>query len=193
MPRTKQFDVDSVLTKAMTAFWKRGYQPTSMQDLVECMGIGRGSIYDTFGGKRSLFVRSLLHYVRRSQTERQALFARSASPAQAILSLFDATIAAVVHGGSRDGCLLTNTALELSPHDPEVAEIVARAFAETEESFRAAIERGMAAGEISGDVDPQRTARSLLCLYIGLRVLVRSRPEESLLRSIESQAKALLH
>ena len=157
------------------------------------MGIGRGSIYDTFGGKRSLFVRSLLHYVRRSQTERQALFARSASPAQAILSLFDATIAAVVHGGSRDGCLLTNTALELSPHDPEVAEIVARAFAETEESFRAAIERGMAAGEISGDVDPQRTARSLLCLYIGLRVLVRSRPEESLLRSIESQAKALLH
>ena len=64
MPRTKQFKVDEAVIKAMHVFWKHGYGPTSMQDLVHCMGIGRGSIYDTFGSKHGLFVRALRVYHR---------------------------------------------------------------------------------------------------------------------------------
>ena len=83
MPWEKQFDHDEALSKAMGAFWAHGYEATSMQDLVDCMGVNRGSLYATFG----------------------------------------AAIGAVLDAGSCDGCLMVNTALELSPHDEEVSAI----------------------------------------------------------------------
>ena len=192
MPRTKQFDVEDTLTKAMTAFWQRGYQSTSMQNLVDCMGINRGSIYATYGGKHSLFVKALRHYITIWRQDRLSGIARSTSPTQAILDVFERDIAAAMEDGSCDGCLVTNTALELAPHDPEVAEIVASTFAEAEGFFRTSIAQGKADGEISTGVDAERTARSLLSLHLGLRVLVRSRREEPLLRSIADQAATLL-
>ena len=192
MPRPKTFDIDDALMKAMDVFWVHGYTATSMQDLVDAMGIGRGSIYGTFGGKRALFLKALRHYDR---VYREAWFgerARSSSPRQAVLDVFEGAIAVAVEDGSRDGCLLVNTALELSPHDGEIAAIVANAFTEAEAFFRSMIERGQAGGEIPTEVDPVSAARSLLSLFIGLRVLSRSRPEEALLRSIAHQAEALL-
>ena len=192
MPRTKQFDTDEVLVKAMNQFWRYGYQATSMQDLVDCMGLGRGSLYLAFGDKHSLFVQVLRHYDRIWRKDPQTELARLSSPRRAVLDMFEAAIRVAVVDGSRDGCLLINTALELSPHDKQVGVIVACAFAETEAFLRASIKRGKALGEISQDVDPRRTASSLLTLFIGLRVLVRSRPEEPLLRSIVRQAEELL-
>ena len=62
MPWKKQFDADSVLDKAMQAFWARGYDATSMQDLVDCTGINRGSLYATYGDKHTLFVAALRMY-----------------------------------------------------------------------------------------------------------------------------------
>ena len=106
--------------------------------------------------------------------------------------MFEAAIDLAVIDGSRDGCLLINTALELSPHDPEVADIVARAFADMEEFFRASIAQGKALGEICDTVAEERTASALLGLLIGLRVLARSRPEESLLRTIMQQVEELV-
>ena len=108
------------------------------------------------------------------------------------MDVFEAAIDACLADGSRDGCLLINTALELSPHDPEVADIVTRAFTEMEAFFRTSVERGKALGEIRDTVAEERTASALLGLFIGLRVLVRSRPEEPLLRSIMQQAEDLV-
>ena len=192
MPRVQQFNTDYVLTRAMNLFWRQGYQATSMQELVDCMGISRGSLYNTFGGKHALFVTALRHYDKVWRTDWLAELTRSSSPRQAILDVFEAAIAVALVDGSLDGCLLINTALELSPHNDEIAAIVADAMTETEEFFRASIERAKACEEISGEVDPQRTASALLTLFIGLRVLVRSRPEEPLLRSVAWQAKELL-
>ena len=66
MPRAKCFDRNDALEKAMKAFWSRGYEATSMQDLVDCMGINRGSLYNTFGGKHELFLEALDHYGQNS-------------------------------------------------------------------------------------------------------------------------------
>ncbi len=192
MPWEKQFNSDDVLMKAMRAFWARGYEATSMTDLVECMGINRGSIYATFGDKRRLFIEALRRY---DAVHRQAWVAglgKSGSPRQAIKGAFEDAIAAVLEAGSRDGCLLVNTALELSPHDEEVAEIVGHGFAEMEAFFREMIERGQASGEFPPHVDPVDTARSLLSLFIGLLVLSRSRQEETLLRSVANQSEDML-
>ena len=192
MPRHEQFDTDDVLMRAMNLFWRQGYQATSMTDLQKVMGLGRASIYREFGNKHGLFVRALRHYDKVWRENWLADLTKSSSPREAILDVFEAAIDACLADGSRDGCLLINTALELSPQDPEVADIVTRAFTEMEAFFRTSVERGKALGEIRDTVAEERTASALLGLFIGLRVLVRSRPEEPLLRSIMQQAEDLV-
>ncbi len=192
MPRHEQFDTDDVLMRAMNLFWRQGYQATSMTDLAKVMGLGRASIYSEFGNKHGLFMRALRHYDKVWRENWLADLTKSSSPREAILDVFEAAIDACLADGSRDGCLLINTALELSPHDPEVADIVTGAFTEMEAFFRTSVERGKALGEIRDTVAEERTASALLSLFIGLRVLVRSRPEEPLLRSIMQQAEDLV-
>ena len=192
MPRHEQFDTDDVLMRAMNLFWRQGYRATSMTELAKVMGLGRASIYREFGDKHGLFVRALRHYDKVWRENWLADLTKSSSPREAILDVFEAAIDACLADGSRDGCLLINTALELSPHDPEVEDIVTRAFTEMEAFFRTSVERGKALGEIRDTVAEERTASALLGLFIGLRVLVRSRPEEPLLRSIMRQAEDLV-
>ncbi len=177
--------------KAMRLFWVHGYKATSIQDLVDGMGIGRGSLYGTFGGKRSLFLRALRYYDQ-ERTNRFAGLSTSKAPREAVLKAFEAVADNVLDQGSRDGCFLVNTALELSPHDAEIEALVANGFADGENFFRIAIERGQAAAEISHMVDADSTARSLNTLLLGMLVLARSRPEPGLLQSIVSQADALI-
>ena len=179
--------------KAMVAFWDNGYKATSLQDLVECMGINRASLYDTFGDKYSLFIETLhsykLMYLKPFFAERMKAY----SPRQAILGLFQEVSTRVLKGEERNGCFIINMALELSPHDEKVAKIVNQSFAHMEKKFfRKLIEQGQASGEISKSVVPVTTARALLSQFVGLRVLSRSRPEKALLQSISNQVAALL-
>lgn len=165
MPRHEQFDTNDVLMRAMNLFWRQGYQATSMTDLAKVMGLGRASIYNEFGNKHGLFVRALRHYDKVWRENWLADLTKSSSPRQAILDVFEAAIDACLADGSRDGCLLINTALELSPHDPEVADIVTRAFTEMEAFFRTSVERGKALGEIRRHgrrrEDRERSSRSV--------------------------------
>ena len=94
--------------------------------------------------------------------------------------------------GSRNGCFEVNAALELGSHDEEIAGEIANAFLGMEVFLRDAIERGYECGEISQSVDPIKTSRSLLALFLGIRVLARVRPEKSLLCSIVAQVDTLL-
>jgi len=156
------------------------------------MGINRGSLYATFGDKRSLFIQALRRYDADHREAWVAALAAAKGPRDAILAAFEAAIRVAVDGGSRDGCLLVNTALECSPHDAEIAALVADALGEMEGFFRTMIERGRAAGEIPGRVRPAATASALLSLFVGLRVLSRSRPEPPLLRAVADQAAVMI-
>jgi TetR/AcrR family transcriptional repressor of nem operon len=192
MPWEKTFDRERTLGRATRLFWRRGYEATSIQDLVSGLGINRGSLYATFGGKRSLFLEALLHYDdehRRAFTDRHR---QRRSARKAITGAFEEVIETSTRGGSRDGCLLVNTALELAPHDGQVAAIVDRALRDVETFFADMIERGQNQNEIPGSVRRTDTARALLSLFIGLRVLSRSRPDRAVFRSIVRQAEAML-
>ncbi len=192
MPWEKKFNSDEALSKAMHAFWARGYEATSISDLVECMGINRGSLYSTFGDKHSLFIAALRQYRMAHLHDWVSALTQAHGPRDGIVAAFEQAIAAAVEGGSRKGCLLVNTALELSPHDDEVSEFVRDSLIEMETFFRDRIEQGQAGGEIPAHVAPVDTARSLLSLFIAIRVFSRSRPEEPLLRSVANQARAML-
>ncbi len=174
----------------MSAFWRRGYGATSMDQLMGCMGIGRGSIYNAFGNKRALFICALRHYIGTGGALRSVQSPRS--PTQAIMMAFEHIVGTAMANGAHDGCLVVNTALELAPHDEEIAQIVNEVFAETERLFRTKLDEAIAAGEVPATVDAPQTAQTLLALSIAMLVLVRSRPEEHLLRSIAHQARALL-
>src|SRR5690348_5749857 len=75
MGRTKEFDRDQVLRKAMTVFWKKGYEATSIPDLLEAMGLSRSSLYETFQDKQSLYYEAIQHYKKLSQRKRDVLIA----------------------------------------------------------------------------------------------------------------------
>ena len=192
MPWEKQFDVDEALSRAMEAFWSQGYEATSTQDLLARMGINRGSLYDTFGSKRDLFLKALEQYQTTYQRPKVAAAARGRTPRETIGALFDSLVAEALGDDGRCGCLLVNTALELAPHDAEIARIVADGLRDIEAFFKETIEQGRQTGEIPGHVDAAEVARALLGLMVGLRVLARSLPDKRVLDAIATRAKAML-
>jgi TetR/AcrR family transcriptional repressor of nem operon len=192
MPWKKQFDVDLGLERAMQAFWERGYEATSMQDLVEAMGINRGSLYDTYGDKRALFLAALRNYdenIRREPLERLEV---EMEPRQAIRTVFEILAEPAMDGSPAKGCLLTNSALELAAHDAEIREIIARSQRQIEEFFARVIERGKAEGVFGPHVEANQAAAGLIAAMLGLIVLTRSRPEPELLKSITDDALSRL-
>ena len=178
MPRTKEFEPEAALQDAMELFWQKGYEATSMRDLLGCMGIGRGSFYGTFGDKRSLFLAALDRFERkRTAWVDEAL--EGPEPMDAIRYVFERTVENLVGFEPRRGCLLANSAVELAPHDPEVAERISSYVRRTEDAFAAALER--AAGELPEKEDPRTLARFLVSNLHGLRVMARAgAPREAL-------------
>lgn len=192
MPREKQFDVDAALDDAMRIFWAKGYQATSLQDLLDAMGIQRGSLYDTFGDKRSLYLAAIKRY---DETERKHTLAwarQGRSPRETVQVLFDALVNEAVQRKKRDGCFLVNTALELAPHDKAMAGVVTDGFEAIERFFAQVLREGQACGEVNVDINVRDVSRMLLAAMIGIRVMSRSWPDKSVLNSIAAQAMKLL-
>jgi len=188
MPLQKQFDIDGALEKAMLAFWNRGYEATSIQDLVDCMGVNRGSLYATFGDKHDLFVATLKKYDFKNRKQSLQQFEAQSDPCQAIRLVFDAFVQATPDNQPSKGCFLTNSALELAAHDPEIQIIVAHAQKEIENFFCRMIEKGKKNGQILRSVKTSNTSGSLLATLQGLIVLSRSRPDRAFLQSIVDDA-----
>lgn len=187
MPLEKQFNKQEVLGRALDAFWSRGFEATSMQDLVDCMGINRGSLYATFGDKRALFLAAFKSYDE-GRRHMLAEFEKRFEPRDAIRNVFLAFTREVTEDGGNKGCFITNTALELAPHDHEIRTLVATAQEDVEQYFVRMIRKGRALGDFPQHVRPADTARGLLASLLGLLVLTRSRPDKALLKAIVDEA-----
>lgn len=163
-----------------------------MQDLLDCMGINRGSFYDTFKSKHQLLVEALRHYdaTRRLAWLEEAHKGRS--PKVTIEMIFHSVANAADGGASPRGCFLVNCALELAPRNKEVAAIVKRAFSGTESFFRLVIEEGQANGDIPGHIEAPKAARALLGMLLGMRVLARAGVPKAVLETIATEAMGLL-
>ncbi|MCX4669239.1 TetR/AcrR family transcriptional regulator [Streptomyces sp. NBC_01381] len=192
MGRPKQFDPDAAVEQAMGVFWRKGYAATTPQDLVDALGIGKGSLYNTFGSKHALFERALRRY-RDSQALALIEMLEESGPVKerlraALWLLVDMDLA----DPDRRGCMAVNTAAELAGVDEVATELVRRMFDRTEEAFQALIEKGQRAGEI----DPARDARGagslLLTTVVGLRLMARvAEGPDRLSRVIDATVDAL--
>jgi TetR/AcrR family transcriptional regulator, transcriptional repressor for nem operon len=188
--RPRVFDEGVALDAAMRRFWADGYAATSVRDLGEAMGLGQASVYNAFGDKRTLFTQCLDRYLDANMRERIARVEKTLPPLLAIETFLTEIVAGSLE--SRLGCLLANAALEVAPHDPEIAAVVAERLGELESFFRRCVVAGQQCGDISNDIDPADAARLLLTTVMGLRVLARGFPDKAVLEGAARQALGIL-
>ncbi|MEU7698171.1 TetR family transcriptional regulator [Streptomyces sp. NPDC039028] len=194
MARTKEFDPDAALQAALELFWARGYEATTMSDLVARLGIGRASIYATFGNKHTLYLRAMDRYLetRDPRIVEELSAPGPALPAvRALVRRFAAEASA--DGERANGCFVTNSAAELGPHDTAVARRVELSWEQIETLLYAALTRARAGGELPADRDPRALARMLLVLLQGIRVVGKASSEPARVRDAAEQALALLN
>ncbi|WP_342537615.1 TetR/AcrR family transcriptional regulator [Sporosarcina sp. FSL K6-1540] len=190
MARSKEFDVNLVLRKAMELFWQQGYEKTSMQELVDYMGIHRRSIYDTFGDKRTLFLSALSHYEELITSETKKRVGSKLLVKQGIREVFNMIIYPNLN--LPKGCLSVNAAVELSLLDEEIATKIAEMFTKTEALFYELLKHGQKNGEISKNHDPEVLSLFLHNSLVGLRVLVKIEADKKKLESIIDMTLSVL-
>ena len=185
MGRPKQFDPDVAVDEAMELFWRKGFTDTSPQDLVAQLGIGKGSLYNTFGSKRAVFDLALRRYVdMRVASVVEVLDGPGSVTARlraALRRLADADVTLTSRG-----CLAVNTAVELAGSDKAAANTVGRLFERIEDAFRLVIEEGQRSGEITAGCDSRQLASLLLSSFIGMSVLAKTMDAQRLQRVVDA-------
>lgn len=187
--RTKEFDVADALDRAMRLFWSKGYEATSMSDLVEATGVARAGLYATFGGKHELYLKALDAY---AAARDPALVARLARPGPALPAVFSLINDYAGVDETRAGCFVVNAAIERLPADARAALTVEASWSALEAALTAAFSRARAGGELSDQADPAGLARLVLVLLQGLRVVGRGRPGSGRATTAAAQAVTLI-
>ncbi|WNC12746.1 TetR/AcrR family transcriptional regulator [Brevibacillus brevis] len=151
MARTKEFDTTVVLHKAMQIFGHYGYEGTSLQMLLDGLGIARQSLYDTYGTKRDLFVKAVKHYVNEKSSAVVAYLERTESAKKAVSAIFHEIVASLLDEKRRKECFILHSAIDQVPHDPEIAALFEQDRVRLEEAFYQALARGQKQGELGVD------------------------------------------
>lgn len=190
MARSKEFEEAAVLDKAMKLFWEQGYEKTSMNDLVEHMGIHRRSLYDTFTDKHTLYLKAIDRFAERINARLESGVKQAQTAAEALRFVFDFMI-----NGDEDGppgCMFVNSAVELAIRDEEVNAKAVEAFDKTEELLVGIVTRGQQNGEFTTQYDAKELAEYLHNALTGLRVMTRtSAPKEKLRRIADFTQRVL--
>ena len=176
--RSKTFDPEEALLGALSAFWHRGFESTSLPELLDSMGVGRASFYNAFDSKRGVFLRSLDLYFETVDAHLGALLADSTDCDSAVAALIDGILAVARSTESTTtgwrGCLIGNTALEVAAHDAEIVDRLKIGV----EVLRAQFKRALSLPSISGtkrsEFEVDRAALHLVAGVQGLLVLAKS-------------------
>ncbi len=171
MARPQEFDRDQVVDRAVEVFWRKGFEATSIRELVEATGLNRGSLYNTFGDKAGLFEAALERYMAGAPPQHVLAAAETGPPRQVIGEFFARLVELGASDTQRRGCLMTNPAAELAARDERVAAQVAEAMQGLEEALFRLIERGQETGEIAPWRDPRALAQFLVASAQGLLII----------------------
>jgi TetR/AcrR family transcriptional repressor of nem operon len=192
MARLRAFDEQKALEAAVACFWARGYEATSVRDLGTSMGIAGASLYNAYGGKKSLFIRALDHYCNTVTRDRLKRVESAHAGRGAIVAFFNDVIARAVDDKERKGCLLINSAIELAPHDSELREIIVRYLDEITAFFHRNVKLAQARGEVPSSIDLEQFSVHLMGVLMGIRVLCKVNPDRKLLTAVACSALDLL-
>jgi len=168
--RPREFDEGAALEAAMDAFWRKGFEATSLADLCSCTKLHKGSLYQAFGDKHELFMRSLRHYADNEFKEIAAVAYRHESPLEAIRAVVDKVCD---HTAEGRGCMIINSMVELAPHDPEVKQAIAMEGQRRMRVMTEFLTRAQESGEIRADLDPAALAQQLMIAMAGSAAMVK--------------------
>lgn len=175
MGRPREFDIGQAVDRAMNVFWAKGYEASSLQDLLAAMGIARGSLYKAFQDKRSIYLAALELYDATvvQQAVEMLRNAELGDGARRVRMLFEAAVRAIAERNDRRGCLLCNAAVDQAPVDAEIRARVLAMMKRLDRAIGLALKDSRRAGRWSTH-RRSRAATALVNAYLGLRVLARS-------------------
>ena len=170
--RKKEFQPDEIVQAAMQVFWERGYEATSIQDLVEGTGLSRSSLYNTFESKHHLYLDALKCY----SSVTAANIAILSGQGQA-RDLIEQVLMNILHDELNPkpsrGCFAAKASLEISAQDPQIASVLQQNFQSLCQAFAQLISRAQGTGEISTQQDPEALALFFVNTMQGMRILAK--------------------
>jgi len=186
----KKFDETAVLERAMKLFWKQGFEATGTAQLIKEMGIGRQSVYDTFGSKRDLFIESLRHYAETNGKLLTTKLKGDEGYFQQLVDQFEVWGEFALN--HEQGCMFVNTLAELAGRDSDIQEILVNHNKGIEEQLIHTITLAIKADEVSKKLDAEQTAFTLVTLLNGLFLLSRTKPSKARIDSVIHSAEKLI-
>jgi TetR/AcrR family transcriptional repressor of nem operon len=193
MARPKTFDPDVALDKAMHVFWHKGYEATSMEDLLDAMDLNRGSLYDTFGDKRELFLKAMDRYCAGGGVGSRISILNEPGPALPLIRRFiNAMLEFALSDPLRRGCLITNTVMELAPHEKAIGRQLAGRFQMLEDAFFKLLARAQKENELAREKDPRALARVLVTMMQGTIVMIKAGTPADVLRDTTRTGLSIL-
>ncbi len=187
MAGVKQFNPETVVERAMEVFWRRGYEATSIQDLVEATGLNRGSLYATFHDKQQLFLAAVAYYAERVGSPLLAELA-DPDPRRAIERMFAAILQRTSDPTTPRGCLITNTALECPGSGEEINRTIATWMSHQESAVYHVLLRAQATGALSRTQDCRALARFFVGVAQGLNVMHKAMADPVVLQDMVQMA-----
>lgn len=184
MSRPREFDRAEVLDRATRVFWRRGYGGTSLNELETEMGIGRTSIYGTFGGKEGLFLEVVDHYDATYSVKLRTALKAGGTVREKVERYFAELLAAFADPDLPLGCLITNVAIEGDRGATRLGRKIASSIGRTEDVFYQLLRKGQASGEVERAVDARALARYFVTITHGLSTLAKGLPHGSVLSDV---------
>lgn len=178
MPRVEEFNRDEVLLKAMHIFWEKGYNGTSMQDLVEGTGLNRSSVYNSFGSKLELYQETLKKYKKGGNAQFQRVLMKAKNPLEAIQLIFESFIPEIIGDVKSKGCYVMNCKSEMGNQNEDIRKMLIAAQEDTLSVFQELIADGQQQGLINSDQDSKSYAYHIFSAFQGFRmtgILVKDR------------------
>jgi len=168
--RPREFDDEAALEAAMDAFWAKGYEATSMADLCACTGLHKGSLYQAFGDKHTLFMDALRHYADTEFRETTSVITESQSPLENLRAVVNRIVA---DAAGEKGCMMINSMVELAPHDPAVKQALQGFAQQRMQAVTAMIAMAQESGELRVKAAPGKLARQLMMTLAGGAAMVK--------------------
>ncbi|WP_283750427.1 TetR/AcrR family transcriptional regulator [Bacillus cereus] len=179
MARLREFDEEKALDAAMQLFWEKGYATTSLSDLTAKMEIQRPSLYAAFGDKEGLFEAALRRYTNLHAASIRTKLQKEQSVKESIRMFFENMVEEEYKRESNKGCFCINTMVEIAPHNEKFEVLTREHQMYLSVIFQELIAKGIQSGELQSDVNAKALAQTLVTSLIGLTVLMKSRPERS--------------
>lgn len=185
MARPVEFDENKVLTNAMEQFWKEGYEASSVQKLLDCSGINRGTLYNSFGDK-STFFKSCIDQYNKIVDKQIAASLKNKKLAgwDAIDAYFDEAVVNIPNKHRAMGCILVNSLCESINYDKDMKKVVRASLATIRRALLARLKDAHKKGKVKKGISAEFAADVLMNTLHGTRVNARDGKNAKQLRDL---------